>query len=119
MSLAEIAAVNDLPTTDDVLTGLGEPMSWSWWPLWDGLVRRLDNARYVAVVPMLFTHAVIWGYIGDTAGYEDRWCFRSGLDAIAAAWVWTGEGEPMGWTRHPMSGRRRPHGDPDLETVDR
>jgi hypothetical protein len=37
--------------------------------------------------------------------------------AVNAARRWDGEGEPEGWVRHPVSGRRRPGGDPGQEYV--
>jgi len=59
----------------------------------------------------------------------DTWEYGVGSDlgfpnlAIAAAACraafedWNGDGEPVGWTRHPPSGRRRPQGDPRHEYV--
>jgi hypothetical protein len=35
--------------------------------------------------------------------------------AVAALIAWDGKGEPEGWFRHPMSGRRRPDGDASRE----
>ena len=43
--------------------------------------------------------------------------YESDLGAILAATEWDGDGEPMGWHRHPSTGRRRPEGDPEMEYV--
>lgn len=49
---------------------------------------------------------------------DDVWCYHRAEDALAAAEAWNGEGDPPdGWHRHPMSGRRRPNGDPAREYV--
>jgi hypothetical protein len=83
-----------------------------------GLVRRLHDGRDVAVVPFLFTWAVIVGRdIAGSSFYDDRWCYRSSEAAIRAATLWDGTGEPEGWHRHPFSGRRRENGDPATEVV--
>lgn len=99
------------------LTGLG--YRWSRWPGWSPatLVRRLDDDRFVAVYPLLFTHRVIVGRLDDTWGYTDGWCYVHAADALTAATAWDGTGEPAGWHRHPDTGRRRPDGDPDREYV--
>lgn len=73
------------------------------------------GTRYVAVIPFLFTTAVICGRTADRAGYEDRWCYEDLGSAVAAFEAWDGTGEPGGWHRHPNSGRRRPKGDPAAE----
>ena len=92
------------------------------WHLWTGwgdkvvLVRALGDGRHVAVVPMLFTWAVVASRNLELIP-EDRWCFNSLETAVAAATVWTGEGEPAGWHRHVQSGRRRPDGDASQEYI--
>lgn len=83
------------------------------------LVRRLDERRYVGIRPLMFTWGLIWGYVDDAHGYEDRWCYHDLVTAVAAATVWDGTGDPAGWHRHPTSGRRRPEGDPTREFVAR
>lgn len=80
------------------------------WGRMSALVRRVDDRRYVAVLPFLFTHAVVWGYVADFRfGYSDRWCYETAAAAVAAGSVWGGpdDDEPDGWHRHPASGRRR------------
>ncbi len=112
-SLAHVQTISILPQL---------PEDTSLWVWWDDrgekmLVRRLDDRRYVGILPLLFTHAVIWGYTDDAWGYEDRWCYHSAREAIAAASRWDGTGEPEGWHRHPRTGRRRENGDPSTEYV--
>jgi hypothetical protein len=56
----------------------------------------------------------------DDDGYDDRWCFDTFGLALHALAEWQArgfEGEPIGWHRHPDSGRRRPEGDPAKEYV--
>jgi hypothetical protein len=73
------AAALDLPNAGERLDSLG-PDGWHRWPYGSttALVRRLDADRYVAVVPMLFTFAVVVGehwllYVDRCSGIvEDR-----------------------------------------------
>jgi len=67
----------------------------------------ISETRYAAIMPLLFTHAIIVGRIGDATGYEDRWCFKDYETASKAMDQWDGTGEPEGWHRHPNTGRRR------------
>jgi hypothetical protein len=80
--------------------------------------RDLGNGSEVTVWPMLGGKArVCLGPIGGL-GYEDGYCYARPRQAIAAAMVWSGEGDPLdGWHRHPFSGRRREGGDPTKEVV--
>lgn len=75
---------------------------------------RFDSSRTAAVVPFLFT----WAIIADLseAGYEDRWCYHSLAEALGALEDWDGTGEPEGWHRHPNTGRRRDGEGNDLGT---
>lgn len=68
--------------------------------------RPLGDGRYACIAPMAFTHAILVGRIGDMAGYGDRWCYRDYSAARCALDAWDGRGEPVGWHRHPDSGRR-------------
>jgi hypothetical protein len=70
-------------------------------------VRFYPNGRYSAIMPLLFTHAIIVGRIFDMNTYEDRWCYGSLVKARLAHNAWDGTGEPEGWHRHPTTGRRR------------
>lgn len=90
---------------------------------WPGMIwRRLDDRRWVGVMPLLFTYGVCWGWIGDPTGVEDRWCYpkASGLElAVAAATLWAGSGDPIdGWVRQVSTGRRRPDGTPESEYIE-
>jgi hypothetical protein len=84
------------------------------------VVKHLSDDRRVAVLPLMYTAAVIVGPEHNLLNaYDDRWCYHS----IAAAWEaavrWDGTGEPYGWHRHPGTGRRRPAGDETKEYVRR
>lgn len=115
MNLGHLLEV-ELPQVSEDLGGLG-PVGWHLWPYGDqeALVRRLDDDRYVAIIPFIFT----WGVVVGTThlSYDDRWCYHHLPTAVAAAHVWDGTGEPDGWHRHPTSGRRRPNGDPEQEYI--
>lgn len=80
-------------------------------------VRPLPGGRWAAVWPLMYTHALVVGTIGDMLGCDDRWCYGSYADAKAALDAWDGIGEPNGWHRHPASGRRRIAADPATEYV--
>lgn len=71
----------------------------------------IGNDMYAAIMPLMFTHAIIIGKIHDVAGYEDRWCYHSYDQAKKALDAWNKIGEPDGWHRHPGTGRRRANGD--------
>lgn len=79
------------------------------------------DGRYAAIYPLMFTHAIIVGKVGDRTGYDDRWCYEQDGSALAALVRWhldRFEGEPDGWHRNPKTGRRRPDGDQSQEHVD-
>jgi hypothetical protein len=78
--------------------------------------RLLDDGRVLAVYPMIFTFRLVVGPAGDM-GYDDCWCFHDQRAALVQLASWDGTGEPVGWHRHPPSGRRRPDGDPEQEYV--
>lgn len=63
------------------------------------------EAGVVAITRLMYTHAILaeihpWGY-------ERRWCYHSYDAARAALDAWDGTGEPDGWHRDPVTGRRR------------
>jgi len=68
--------------------------------------KLIGNGRYAGLSKMIFTTAIITGEVGDTAQYEDRWCYNGHEAAANALAMWDGTGEPTGWVRHPSSGRR-------------
>jgi len=65
--------------------------------------RLLGEGRYACLAPFLFTSAIVTGHLGDRAGYDDRWCYSSHEDALAALNAWSGKDELEGWrlTRTP------------------
>mgnify|MGYP001031230436 FL=1 len=81
-------------------------------------VRPIGNGRYAAIAQFMFSTAIVVGRIGNYSCYEDRWCYKTAEDAIAALEAWDGQGEPQGWVRHPTTGRRRPNGDAEAEYID-
>lgn len=81
--------------------------------------RPIGNGRYACIWPLMFTHAIVVGKIGDQTSADDRWCYHDYPAAFAALEAWDGLGEPAGWHRHPATGRRRHDGDPNLEFISR
>lgn len=57
-----------------------------------------------AIMPLMFTHAIISDI--NSFGYDGRWCYSSYAKAKAAFDAWDGKGDPLGWHRHPITGRR-------------
>ena len=74
--------------------------------------RPIGGGLYACIRPLMFTHAIITGRIGNTDSFEDQWCYRSRTEARLSLDAWNGVGEPNGWHRHPATGRRL------AETVD-
>jgi hypothetical protein len=68
-------------------------------------LRVLPDGRICGVAKLLF-HWTLHIDI-DPFGYADRYCYTDSIDAIAALDQWDGKGDPVGWHRHPRSGRRR------------
>lgn len=71
-------------------------------------IREVEGDRYVAVMRLMFTHAIVRGRIGDTLVFDDRWCYH-GYDAAKQALdAWDGVSiAPEGWHRSPITGMRR------------
>jgi len=87
---------------------------------WDDIhVREFPDRSLAWVARFAFTHAILFAHRRSPSGYEDRWCFESRQLAIDALKEWNREtdAEPMGWHRHPDTGRRRPEGDPEKEYI--
>lgn len=64
-----------------------------------------EEHGWCALVQFMFT----WAIVSDIheMGYVDRWCYSSEEKAKTALLSWAGkDGEPDGWHRHPISGRR-------------
>lgn len=82
--------------------------------------RVLDDGRGLDVYPLLWGRARMLVTLADeieTDFADDAWEFDSIVRALDAQASWDGTGEPAGWDRHPKTGRRRPDGDPERETV--
>jgi hypothetical protein len=79
------------------------------------------DLEYWGVKQLLFHWTLIRGAVGDYECYDDRYCYatevgaKDALDQLKAN-NWTGE--PLGWHRHPKTGRRRTGGDPATEYID-
>lgn len=82
-------------------------------------VRPISGGRWAGLMRFMFTYAIIVGQMGDESTYDDRWCYETYAAALMALETWDGEGEPEGWHRHPISGRRRKGGDPATEYINR
>jgi hypothetical protein len=98
-----------LPGEQAFLISLGE-LKFLIWLLNEGFrdvsVTPLAPGRWAAIQPKMFTHAIVIGDIGDYDCIGDGWCYHDYATAKAALDAWDGQGEPVGWFRHPASGRR-------------
>lgn len=80
--------------------------------------RVLPDGRYTAVMQLAYTAAIIiCGASTVEQGIDERWCFHSAAEALAASAKWDGTGDPEGWHRHIPSGRRRKDADPLQEYI--
>lgn len=79
--------------------------------------KPLGDGRWAGLKQMLFTWSIMTGKIGDETNVDDRWCYHGLLSAKSALDAWDGKGEPDGWHRHPVTGRRRHNGDPTTEYI--
>lgn len=77
--------------------------------------RILEDGRVIDVLPLLFGAGRLGIIPVGCTEFDDVWDYSSVDAAVVAAFDWDGQGEPEGWYRHPLSGRRRPNGDPALE----
>lgn len=71
--------------------------------------KDLGDGRMAWVFPMMFTARLGVG-MTMAATLDDAWCYPSAERALQALDEWDGQGEPIGWHRHPATDRRR---DPD------
>lgn len=69
-------------------------------------VRPLPGRRWAAIERKMFTHAIATGRVGDHTSVDDFWCYHTEAAALTALAAWDGTGEPGGWFRHTLSGRR-------------
>ena len=81
--------------------------------------RILPDGRYAAILPLLFTAAIITCSKEHVHAYiDERWCFHEKEKALAALQKWDGTGDPEGWHRHIPSNRRRSNTDPLREYIE-
>lgn len=80
--------------------------------------RFIHTGKIACIMPLLYTAAIITlDPENYESCYEDRWCYKSHNAASAALDVWQSGEEPLGWHRHPRTGRRRENGDPTTEYI--
>ena len=86
-----------------------DPQTMAEWIQSNGLfyVRPLGDGRATWISRKIFTWAVSIGKIGARC-FDDSWCYEGLDDAFRAIVAWDAltEKEPVGWIRHPTSGRR-------------
>lgn len=68
-------------------------------------LRVLPDGRICGVHRLLY-HWTLHVDIHED-GYEDRYCYATRELAVAALETWDGQGDPVGWHRHPRTHRRR------------
>jgi len=77
-------------------------------------ITTFPNGRKAGLMRFMFTWAIVADF--NLAGYDERWCYKEFSTAAGALKDWDGEGEPEGWHRHPLSGRRRDEAGMDIGT---
>jgi hypothetical protein len=72
--------------------------------------RVLPNGQFIGVAHMIFNERLVLFTNDDSAqiGPEDCWCYSTLTQAVAAMNDFdpTTMPEPIGWKKHPSSGRR-------------
>lgn len=76
-------------------------------------MRQLPDGRWLGVHRLMF-HWTLHVDVSEM-GYEDRYCYDHLLVAIEAMNAWDGTGDPIGWKKHPSTGRTRIEADPAKE----
>jgi len=77
--------------------------------------RALPDGYEICVYRMMFNWRVCYGP-QEIPVIDDAYCYPTPEAAIRAASEWNGDGEPpVGWIKHPMTGRYRHDGDPERE----
>jgi hypothetical protein len=83
--------------------------------------RSLEDGRFLGIEPTLGHGALLkLSSDRDPLGVcEDVWQYTKAAFAMhsAATWDPAQNAEPFGWYRHPPTGRRRPHGNPQNEYI--
>lgn len=70
--------------------------------------KRLDDGRWIAVQPMLFTTG-LFVIDADLLSWTTRFCYEKSADAIAAVETWDGQGDPPGpWIKQKPEDRLNP-----------
>lgn len=71
------------------------------------LYERETPMGVIYVIRMLYNARVTIGPAYGCGYYEDCWCYSTAAGAIGAADAWDPEAqeEPLGWKKHPQSGR--------------
>lgn len=72
-------------------------------------VTPIGDGRWVALNQLAFHWSMLIGRIGDRMGYDDRYCYADYEKAVEGLDGWIAnkfQGEPSGWHRHPLTGRR-------------
>lgn len=77
--------------------------------------RELGDGRTLYLEPMLPGHLSLC--LAHDKWNLERWCYHDHDAAWRAVLGWNGKGDPEGWYRHPLSGRRRHESDPELEYI--
>lgn len=70
--------------------------------------RYLGDGSTLYLEPMLPGHLSLC--LAPDKWNLERWCYHDHDAAWRAVLGWNGVGDPEGWYRHPLSGRRRPDG---------
>lgn len=79
--------------------------------------RELPNGHVLYIEPMLPGHLSL--VLAFDAWNVERWCFHDHDAAWRAVLGWNGQGDPEGWYKHPLTGRRRPDGTPESEFINK
>lgn len=90
-----------------------------------GAIVTLDllDGRIADIVPLIPGTAQLAigpGGQDEDGGYNLIYVYETPLEAFSALVLWIDsglEGEPDGWFRDPITGRRRPQGDPTQEFI--
>lgn len=75
--------------------------------------RVLPNGHTLYLEPMLGANLSLC--LAPDEWNLERWCYHDHDAAWRAVLGWNGVGDPEGWYRHPLTGRRRPDGTPESE----
>jgi hypothetical protein len=79
------------------------------------------NGNWVGLQRLLYHWTMHMGKIGDLNGYDRRYCYATfdlATDALAEWATREFDGDPIYWHRDPITGRRRPDGDPKKEYIE-